>query len=242
FWLCAAGAVAGCGIWGTHFVAMLAFQPGIPVGYDIGLTLLSVLIAAGLCGAGFLWALKPGQAIFGGALTGAAISSMHYVGMAAVRAPAEAVWSTGYVIASVLIGIVMAALAMHFALRDNRVRSYAIGAGLFMLAIVGMHFTAMAAVTYVPDPTIAMDGVLLDPMALAFAVASGAVLIVTLGLTGAVVDNHLGRRALHESERLRAHIHELEATKRRLEVTSANLSTALASADAANKAKSQFLA
>ena len=33
-WLAAAGLVAGCGIWGTHFVAMLAYRAGFPVSYD----------------------------------------------------------------------------------------------------------------------------------------------------------------------------------------------------------------
>ena len=242
FWLCAAGVVAGSGIWGTHFVAMLAFQPGIPMGYDIGLTILSVIIAAGLCGAGFAWALMPNAALFGGALTGAAIGSMHYVGMAAVRAPADAIWDPGYVTASVLIGIVLTALAMKFALRGDKIRFYAMGALLFTLAIVGMHFTAMAAVTYMPNPAVVVSGTVLDPMSLAFAVAAGAILIVALGLTGALMDNHLGRRAVAETQRLRVYVHELEATKKRLEETSNNLSSALLAADAANRAKSQFLA
>src|SRR6185295_13425514 len=57
-WLCAAGAVAGAGIWGTHFVAMLAYRAGLPVGYDAGLTALSIAIAATLCGVGFWLALS----------------------------------------------------------------------------------------------------------------------------------------------------------------------------------------
>jgi signal transduction histidine kinase len=82
----------------------------------------------------------------------------------------------------------------------------------------------------------------LDPIALAMAVAAGAMLIVALGLIGVIVDNHLAQRADQEAARLRAYIHELEATKAQLEETSSNLSTALVSADAANKAKSEFLA
>lgn len=37
-WLITAGAATGCGIWGTHFIAMLAYEPGVPTAYDIGLT------------------------------------------------------------------------------------------------------------------------------------------------------------------------------------------------------------
>ena len=52
-WLMAAGVVAGCGIWGLHFVAMLAYRPGLPVAYDATLTGLSIVIAASLCAVGF---------------------------------------------------------------------------------------------------------------------------------------------------------------------------------------------
>src|SRR6202048_509605 len=45
-WLLTAGAATGCGIWGTHFIAMLAYEPGVTTAYDIGLTLLSLLVAA----------------------------------------------------------------------------------------------------------------------------------------------------------------------------------------------------
>jgi diguanylate cyclase len=44
-WLVAAGLVAGTGIWATHFVAMLAWRPGLPIAYDPALTMLSILIA-----------------------------------------------------------------------------------------------------------------------------------------------------------------------------------------------------
>ena len=40
------------GIWATHFVAMLAFSPGIPSGYNIILTVLSLVAAILLTGVG----------------------------------------------------------------------------------------------------------------------------------------------------------------------------------------------
>src|SRR5436190_10099932 len=56
-WLVGAGTVAGCGIWGTHFVAMLAYHAGLPIAFAPGLTILSAVIAMTLCGAGFAIAL-----------------------------------------------------------------------------------------------------------------------------------------------------------------------------------------
>jgi signal transduction histidine kinase len=242
YWIAGAGTVAGAGIWGTHFVAMLAYRAGLPVGYEPGLTLLSVVIAVVVCTAGFSIAVSRFGSIAGGAITGAAISAMHYAGMASVRIPADAVWSPGYVAASIVIGIVASALALHVALRRNDFRSLAFGAGLFTLAIVGMHFTAMSAVTYFPDPNVPVTDAVLAPGFLAIAVAAVAFLIVMLGLIGAIVDHHAARRAMSEAERLRAHIVELEETRGALEATSADLSRALVAAFAANEAKSQFLA
>src|SRR4051794_36978175 len=45
-WIVAAGAATGCGIWATHFIAMLAYDPGIGIAYNVGLTALSLLAAA----------------------------------------------------------------------------------------------------------------------------------------------------------------------------------------------------
>jgi signal transduction histidine kinase len=105
-----------------------------------------------------------------------------------------------------------------------------------------MHFTAMSAVVYVPDPTVRVSGVMIASGAVAAAVAAGVILIMGLGLIGAIVDHHLAKRAVGEAARLRAYIEELEATKGRLESTTRSLKKALAAADAANDAKSRFLA
>src|SRR3989441_10819815 len=44
-WLVAAAITMGGGIWSMHFVAMLAFVMPIPMSYDIGLTILSLMVA-----------------------------------------------------------------------------------------------------------------------------------------------------------------------------------------------------
>lgn len=51
-WLCVAATASGFGIWATHFIAMLAYSPGIPSGYNIILTILSLLAAILLTGVG----------------------------------------------------------------------------------------------------------------------------------------------------------------------------------------------
>src|SRR6187397_1496020 len=51
-WLTLAGAATGCGIWATHFIAMLAYEPSVPVAYNIGLTAASLAVAMALTIAG----------------------------------------------------------------------------------------------------------------------------------------------------------------------------------------------
>jgi len=68
------------------------------------------------------------------------------------------------------------------------------------------------------------------------------VLIVALGLIGAMVDSHLAVREKTEAARLRAHIAELEATQHQLEQTSEHLMIARDAAFEANRSKSAFLA
>jgi len=240
-WLAGAGTVAGCGIWGTHFVAMLAYHAGLPIAFAPGLTILSAVIAMALCAAGFTLALYV-SGILGGMMTGIAISAMHYTGMAAVELPARAVWDTAYVTASVLIGVSLSGLALHFAIRRKSPSDYVLGAGLFLLAIVGLHFTAMAAVIYVPEGQARFSGALMNPFALAVVVAAGAAFIVAQALIVAIIDRHLEARAKGEAQRMREHIVELEKTQQALRKTSDDLSDALEAAQAASSSKSAFLA
>ena len=44
-WLGTAGTASGFGIWATHFIAMLAYDPGVVTGYGMHLTLVSLAVA-----------------------------------------------------------------------------------------------------------------------------------------------------------------------------------------------------
>ena len=241
-WIAGAGFVAGCGIWATHFVAMLAYQTSFPLDYNIALTIASVVIAVALCGGGFALAVAGGRPFAGGALTGSAIGIMHYVGMAAVRAPAREIWDFRYVAVSLVIGILAMAFGMLLVMRNKELRGYMLGAVIFTLAICSMHFTGMSAVTFRYDPLIPATTGILAPDALAIAIAAIATLILGLGLVVAVVDHHLAERAASEAGRLRKHIVELEATKTKLEQSLRERAIALTKADMASRSKSAFLA
>ena len=106
-WLATAGITTGCGIWATHFIAMLAYEPGIPVAYNVGLTVLSLMAAAAVTSIGFAVSLAmPGlwAALVGGVVVGAGVGAMHYLGMWAVEVPGRITWDLPLVAASVGLG------------------------------------------------------------------------------------------------------------------------------------------
>jgi len=120
---------------------------------------------------------------------------MHYTGMSALELPAHIDWVVPTVLASVVIGSILGALALLVAVgRDSNWRGM-LATLLFTLAIVSHHFTAMGAVTLVPDPTLATDGLDISPTLLSFLVAGAAFVILGIGLTAAAMDLR-ARRAL----------------------------------------------
>ncbi len=242
-WRSAAAVVMGCGVWATHFVAMLAFRPSLPIGYDIGLTALSLAAAVAIIWSGLMVsAYLTAQPMLGGAIAGAGVGTMHYLGMSALLVPARADYDPLYVGASLLIGIALGTAAAHVSFGGRGIRHRMLGASLFAIGICGLHFTGMAAVTLVPDPGYSLPPYTIDSSWLAVAIAAVTVLIVALGLVGSIVDQHLTDRTEAEARRLRIHIVQLEETKHRLEATTRNLEAALQAAAAGSQAKSQFLA
>lgn len=156
-WLAGGSFAMGFGVWSMHFVGMLAFSLPISISYDLGYTALSLLIA--IASSAFaLWLvcqreLPTLRLVLGAVLMGAGIAAMHYTGMHAMLMEPGIVYNPVLFALSVLIAILAsgAALWIAFRLRRDSARVvYArIGASLVMgVAIVGMHFTGMAAAEF----------------------------------------------------------------------------------------------
>ena len=241
-WLGAAAFAFGSGVWATHFVAMLAFRPGLPITYDIGLTALSIVVAIALTGASLVYAVRRDSWIIGGAGVGVAIVAMHFVGMAAINVQATIKWDPGFVLASIAVSVGLSAAALPAAAQQKDIGSRWAGAALLAIAICGLHFTAMTAVLFEPDPTSPVPKELLAPGWLAVAVAALTTLILGLALSGSIFDERLADRSSREAARLRATVADLEAVRRQLEESGAERARALEAAEAANRVKSEFLA
>ncbi|QJU58576.1 response regulator [Sphingomonas sp. AP4-R1] len=209
-WLAAAAVAMGGGIWAMHFVAMLALvMPGMALSYDVGLTLLSLLVAIGATGIAFVardrLGIRYGGLVLAGLLMGGGVAAMHYIGMAAMRMEMSLRYDPPLVILSVLIAVGAASAALW--LSDRRSALYErIGAALLMgVSIAGMHYTGMAAATFVAAPSMAMKigvpGV--GQPGLALSVSAAAFLILFMALVAAMFDRRFVSMAEREADALR---------------------------------------
>lgn len=181
----AAIAVGGGAIWSMHFIAMNAADLGMPVAYDAALTFASLIIGVLASGVGlFIVGRSDGGLLnlpLGGVLTGSGVALMHYTGMAAMIIPARISYDPNLFMASIVIAIVAATVALWLAfnLRGNLQR---FGSAFVMgIAVCGMHYTGMFAVRLerTSEP-VAASGMALSSSDLAFSVFGITAVLLTL--------------------------------------------------------------
>jgi diguanylate cyclase (GGDEF)-like protein len=201
-WLAGAAIVLATTFWGTHFIDVLAIQPGIDVAYDHAFTLLALIVAIVATG-GALWIAAGSTAywaiILAGALVGLGIASTHYTGMAAVRVSNQTIWSPALVSASIALAVVLAMGALAAARRRIGFRSTILAAILMTAAIIAHHFTAAIALELSPGPAIAGGNLVgLSPVILGFAITGATAVILIAGLGAAAA----GQRIRHTDQQL----------------------------------------
>jgi len=155
----AAVAIGGTGIWLMHFMAMLGFEvPASPLRYDLTMTLVSMALGVVPVGIGLFlvgWGDKASASriLGGGLFTGLGVLGMHYTGMWGVRLGGVLEFDPALVLASAVVAIVAATAALWFA---TTVKGWGpiLGAATTMgVAVCGMHYTGMAAVSVKLNPT-----------------------------------------------------------------------------------------
>jgi diguanylate cyclase (GGDEF)-like protein/PAS domain S-box-containing protein len=184
-WTVAAGTASGFGIWATHFVAMMGWDPGVVMGYALVPTALSLVVAIATTMLGFSQALRADTAkprVLAAAIVGLGVAGMHYLGMQSVEMAADFSWSPAYVVASLLFAIVPMVPALSLTLDRRSPLSGAGAALLIVLAIVLLHFTGMAGISLIPHRMDELPDMLLSSMGMAMAVAVGAFGVLTICL------------------------------------------------------------
>ena len=146
----AAVSIGATGIWAMHFIAMLGFTiPGQQIGYNVPMTVASMLVAVAVVGAGlFIVGFGDGswsRLVTGGVIVGVGVAAMHYLGMAAMSMTDSMSYNLSLLALSVVIAIVAGTAALWAGTRVSRTGA-TVGAALIMgVAVSGMHYTGMAA-------------------------------------------------------------------------------------------------
>ena len=206
-WWLAGGALAmGLGIWSMHFVGMLAFDLPIPLGYDLAITLYSMLAAVGVSAFALWLVSRPDLPMrllcLGAVLMGAGIAVMHYIGMAALRMQPGIDYDPLWFALSIVIAVVASGAALWIAFhlrRGHRRHGMRLIAAVVMgFAIVGMHYTGMAAARFPADSWCgaARDGGVPAPW-LAVLVVVATVAIMGIALIVSVLDRQMHLRTRH---------------------------------------------
>ena len=206
-WLSAAAVVTGSGVWATHFIAILAYDPGVPIAFGIVTTALSGIAGMLVSGFGFAVLIHAGKdptlAPLAGIIIGGGVAVLHYVGMAAFVVPGVIVWSPGLVLWSIGIGCAFGAGSAWLFHRSTTVRQRLVAAFVLTLAVCSHHFTAMGAVE-IRAGTMLADLADLPTGWLVGAIIGTMVVILVLGLIGGSFDRMLASRELREARRLSA--------------------------------------
>ena len=217
-WMAGGSLSMGIGIWSMHFIGMLAFSLPIEVGYDLELTGLSLLIA--MLSSGFaLWLVSHArlpwwQLACGALIMGSGIASMHYMGMAAMRMTPGIHYDPVLFIASIIIAIGASAAALYIAFRLRHATPHVIlarsGASVIMgVAIVGMHYTGMAAAIFPEGSVCGAAGGGLTGKGLDYMVLMTSLAVLGITLLTSVLDARMEARTADLANSLRLANREL---------------------------------
>ncbi|BDC49663.1 hypothetical protein F183_A19790 [Bryobacterales bacterium F-183] len=218
-WLLGGATVMGIGVWSMHYVGMLAYELPVRVLYDWPTVLLSLLAAIGASAIGLCIASREKmgalRAYFGGVFMGAGVAAMHYIGMGAMRLPADCQYSGPLVALSVALAMLISRLALDitFRLKDatqgSGVRRVA-GAVVMGLAIPVTHYTGMAAVTFVPGHG---HGSLVNAIEITPMLTMGIISITATILGVTILTSMVARRFEGQAQRLQRLMEEAVAAR-----------------------------
>lgn len=180
-------ALGGVGIWSMHFLGMVAWNPGMAVGYGLAGTLMSLAVAVGasafalgyMASARFSWR----RLAVAGPAAGLGVSLMHFMGVGSMSFGGYLDWNWAIVSLAVLIAIAAATAALWLAFHVRRTLHRVAAAFVMAAAVCSMHYTGMAAADVVCTTTSRFErvhGLLYgdEILVLVIVIALGAAVIV----------------------------------------------------------------
>jgi len=214
-WLVAAAVTMGGGIWSMHFVAMLAFKMPLAMSYDVGLTILSLVVAIFVTSGGFYVISRqnasPRRLVLSGIFMGVGIVAMHYTGMAALRSPAKLSYDPLFVALSIVVAVGASTAALWLTFRTTDLWQRLGAAAVMGVAISGMHYTAMRAASFTAHGQFygAPGHAGLDQTHLALVVAGTTFVILAVALVASLSEQNRAEAALRQAREDLAHVNRV---------------------------------
>lgn len=193
-WIGTSAFASGVGVWATHFIAMLAYDGGMPISYDLGLTFLSVILSIFGSWVAILIASegRTGYSFaYGGLLMALGITAMHLTGMQAIEAQAVVVYDASTTIVAFGSCAVLSAVAFLAFFKLRGMKRFAASSAAFVLAICTLHFISMSSITLVADPTREVPAMALQPEVLAAIVMAVATGLILMAFGAVFLESHL---------------------------------------------------
>jgi two-component system, sensor histidine kinase and response regulator len=219
-WASAGACSMGGGIWGMHFIGMLAFALPCGISYNPVGTLASMvpgILASGVA-LHVIGKNEPGlrRLFMGAVLMGAGIGAMHYSGMAAMQPEAIMRFQPDLVAVSVAVAVVLAFISLQARFLLLRYQSSAtqatvVAAIIMGFAVAGMHYTAMQASIFFPDPSASPEAIAISTTPMAVLVTLNSVLVAGIALVASIAGRQSELAAVLKAEVLRRRALEQEA-------------------------------
>ena len=200
-WIYAGALAMALGIWSMHFVGMLALRLAVPVWYDALLIVASFIAAVVGCAIAFFIFTRANVTstliLIASIFMGGAIAGMHYTGMAGIRMSGTVSYDPNLVALSVAIAVIVSFVALTVTrslVSSSTQRRYwikkSLASLLLGLAVVGMHYTGMAAAMFTPGRAgwKLTDGLVLGTFQLGLIVAIVSVFLLITALAATQFD------------------------------------------------------
>src|ERR1051325_4679978 len=211
-WLAGGATAMGLGIWSMHYIGMLAFSLPVLVLYDWPTVLLSLLAAVFASAVALFVVSRQNMgwisALIGSTFMGGGIATMHYTGMAAMRARAMCSYDPLLLTLSVVSAITISLIALWLTFHSREEAKTplwwkAASAVIMGAAIPIMHYTGMAAARFTPSMETPDTSHAVNTSTLGFAAVSSVTLLV---LGAAVLTSAFDRR--FSAQKLQLHASE----------------------------------
>ncbi|MEJ5976119.1 EAL domain-containing protein [Novosphingobium sp. PS1R-30] len=190
--------VVASGIWATHFIAMLAYQPHLPSAYSPLLTVLSFAVCFAVCFA----AVNIRSIVWGSLQMTVGISTMHFIGMAALETAGRLDYDFPTILSASAAGVVLVA-ASSWTFSRLKTRFTVIPALLFTLAVASIHFGSMAAITIIPDPQVVISPSSISSQSLTIVVSAFVVALLMVSIVMLKTERRIISNGQEEARRMK---------------------------------------